>query len=213
MGNILGGVADHSQSPVPNSPRLFSATLTASALPQARRMDAGKLRSTWKQLGAPALFVAVASGWMGWIKNHPVVSGMLGLKGGGGLTEGLHVASTDVLDLPGLDVRPSSYRCPESFFAHDGLWPARRLAFTERLLGLVLRAAAPRSDGAISHRALSSMETSDSDSSRRGGWDGEGDRGEGRRGLAGAWRRGGLSVAGVERFCAQSLAMSQATQA
>lgn len=52
---------------------------------------------------------------------------------------GLHVlAKDDVLNPPGLNVKPSSNRCPESFFERNGLWPAGRLAFTERLFGLVL---------------------------------------------------------------------------
>lgn len=99
------------------------------------------------------------------------------------MTEGLHVASKDVLDLPGLDVKSSSYRCPESFFVHDGLWPARRLAFTERLFGLVLRAAAPRCAGATSHGAWSSMETSDSASSDESRWMEKGTEGK----VVGVW--------------------------
>ena len=54
---------------------------------------------------------------------------------------------------PGLYVKPSSNRFPESFFERNGLWPARRLAFTERLFGLVLQAAALRCAGAIPRRA------------------------------------------------------------
>lgn len=63
------------------------------------------------------------------------------------------LSKDDVLDLPGPYVKPSSNRCPESFFERGGLWPARRLAFTERVFGLVLRAAAVRRAGATSHRA------------------------------------------------------------
>lgn len=92
----------------------------------------------------------------------------------------------DVLDLPGLYVKPSSNRCPESFFERSGLWPARRLPLpsvcSAWFYELQLFAALGR------HRIVHSGRWRSSDS---GHVDGEGDRGGGPRGLVGARIGGG----------------------
>lgn len=154
-------------------------------------------------------WLSLAAGWAG-SRTPRCLSGVLGLKRGGGLTEGLHVAARDdVLDLPGwmsnrlptvvpkasLDMMVCGRLGALPLPSVCSAWSYKLQLLTElgRYRIVHCRGWRPLTLPALTRWMERGTEWKD----------------------VGVWPEhvGGLSLAGVERFCAESLAMSQAPQA